>query len=57
VDHHLIEAQPHIKDDDLLAAADGGHIPPDLFVSAHCDDFYIHVLSPVLLLVDLVVMV
>jgi len=42
VDHYLIEAEPHVKDDNFLSAADGGHIAPDLIVSAHCYDFYFH---------------
>jgi TctA family transporter len=27
VDHHLVKAKPHVKDHDLLSAADGGHVP------------------------------
>ena len=46
VDHYLIQAESHVKNDNFLSAADGGHIPPDLVVSAHCNNFYIHVVSP-----------
>src|SRR5512136_957838 len=46
VDHHLIQAEPHVKNDNFLSAADGGHISPDLVVSAYCDNFYIHRVSP-----------
>ena len=42
VDHQLVEAEPHVKDDNFLSAADSGHVPPDLVVSAHCYNFYIH---------------
>ncbi len=46
VDHYLVQAESHVKYDNFLSAADGGHIPPDLVVSAHCDNFYIHFVSP-----------
>ncbi len=45
VDHHLVEPQAHIKDDNLFSAADGSHISTDFVISAHCYDFNIHVAS------------
>ena len=48
VDHDLVQAESHVKNDNFLSAADGGHISPDLVVSAYCDNFYIHCVSPYL---------
>ena len=45
VDHHLVEPEAHIKDDNLLSAADGGHISADFVIPAHCYDLNIHVAS------------
>jgi hypothetical protein len=45
MDHHLVEAQPHIKDDNLFSAADGGHVSTDLVKTANCYDLNIHVAS------------
>jgi hypothetical protein len=42
VDHQLVEAEPHVKDDNFLSAADSGHIPPDLVVSANGYNLYFH---------------
>ena len=47
VDHRLVQAESHVKDDNFLSAADGGHIPPNLVISAHCNNLYIHLVSPV----------
>jgi hypothetical protein len=43
VDHQLVKAESHIKDDNFLSAADGSHVPPDFIVSAYGDNFYFHV--------------
>jgi hypothetical protein len=45
VDHQLVEAEPHVKNDDFLSAADGGHVPPDLVISAYGYYFYFHCFS------------
>jgi hypothetical protein len=47
VDHQLVEAETHIKYDNLLSAADGGHVPSDFVVSTYGDNFYFHCFSPV----------
>src|SRR5208283_1283339 len=54
VDHNLVKAEPHVKNDNLFSAADSGHIPPDLVVTAHCNNFYIHVFSPVFVVAQVV---
>ena len=45
MDHDLVEAQAHIKDDNFFPAADGSHISADFVISAHCYDLNIHVSS------------
>jgi hypothetical protein len=47
VDHQLVETETHIKYDNLLSAADGGHVPSDFVVSTYGDNFYFHCFSPV----------
>ncbi len=45
MDHHLVETQAHIKDDNLFSAADGSHISADFVIPAHCYNLNIHVAS------------
>jgi hypothetical protein len=50
VDHKLVQAESHIEDDNLLSAADRGHIPSYFIVSADGNNFYFHVNSSMLVL-------
>ncbi|GGL28001.1 hypothetical protein GCM10009037_09500 [Halarchaeum grantii] len=38
----LREVHPHIEEDDVVARADGRHVPADLLVPPDRRDFYLH---------------
>ena len=48
VNHHLVKAKAHIQNDNLFAAADGGHISPDLVIPANGDYLNIHYFPPII---------